>query len=333
MQPELAGRQIHGRGRHRAGPLYPATRCALELQDRREIVASALVGFDGSFTATFGPTMRCTGDTLPDLAVELRVRLRYCNSSSYCFSINRSAGNPVHAVASGGQRRESAPGSGPGNEITVAAMNFSTAADPSKPNNDSIRSPPTTTRRLSIPCWRCTRTAPDPVLLRSVRRAPVHVFPSTLSSTATTKTASLVVISTYQSQPTGSAFAWVDGKTPAHRVRTRADAACLELACTASMASASRRKAMRLRRRSRSRSRRDGPSSYRGRCSRQRGGAAALATMTTARSTAARSQRRSRRSRNNGRGKWPLSRTFRARDCWRRRNNWLALSTPTSPRS
>ncbi len=177
-----------------------------------EVVASATVAYDGSFTATFGANDACVGDTLPNLAIELRVRLRYCNSSSYCFSVNRSAGNPYtisHPAASAANPLTVRPG----NDITVAALNFNTAADASKPNNDSIAANYYASLVDTVLALHKDSTIP---FYYDAFGEIEYVFPSTASITATTKSASLVVFSTFQSQPDGSGFEWVDGKTPAH---------------------------------------------------------------------------------------------------------------------
>ncbi|HEU4688154.1 MAG TPA: hypothetical protein VFS23_07340 [Vicinamibacterales bacterium] len=179
-----------------------------------EVVASATVAYDGSFTATFGANDACEGDTLPNLAIELRVRLRFCNASSFCFSINRSAGNPYtisHPSASAANPLTLRPG----NDITVAAMNFSTAADASKPNNDSIAANYYASIVDTVLALHKDSTIP---FYYDEFGELEYIFPSAPGETksATAKSASRVVISNYQSQPDGSTFAWVDGKTPAH---------------------------------------------------------------------------------------------------------------------
>lgn len=192
-------------------PMNPkaAVGCATET-----ILASATVGYDGKFTATFGTSDPCSNDLLAESAIELRVRLRYCNSSSFCFSVNRSPGKPYtlsHPNANASKPLTVKAGA----DITVAAMNYNTAADASKPNNDSIAA-------------NYYASLVDTVLtLHKDHSIPFfyapfgeieYVFPSTGSSTATTKSASQVVFSTFQSQPASAngGFAWVDGKTPAH---------------------------------------------------------------------------------------------------------------------
>ena len=177
-------------------------------------VGSAAVAYDGSFVVTIGANDGCTTDQRPNLAIELRVRLRFCNESSYCFSVNRSVGNPYTISHPG------ANGTNPltvraGADVTVAAMNFNTAADASTPNNDSIAA--NYYASLVDTVLALHKDQPIPFFYAPFGEVE-YIFPSTESSTATTKSASKVVFSTFQSQPDDQdgAFAWVDGKTPAH---------------------------------------------------------------------------------------------------------------------
>lgn len=178
-----------------------------------EVLASATVDDDGSFTATFGTNDPCTNDLLPESAIELRVRLRFC-SSSYCFSINRSQGNPYtlsHPAASALNPLTVRAGA----NITVATLDYNTAADASKPNNDSIAA----NYYASIVDTVLALHKDNPIPFYKEAFGEVqYIFPSTLSTTATARSPSEVVISSYQSQPASAnlAFTWVDGKTPAH---------------------------------------------------------------------------------------------------------------------
>lgn len=60
---------------------------------KEELLTSTTVSADGSFTATFSTDDPCKHDKLSHAAIELRVRLRFCDSS-YCFSINASKNEP-----------------------------------------------------------------------------------------------------------------------------------------------------------------------------------------------------------------------------------------------
>ena len=102
-----------------------------------------------------------------------------------------------------------------GADVTVAAMNFNTAADASKPNNDSIAANYYASVVDTILALH--KDQPIPFFYAPFGEVQ-YIFPSTESSTATALSASKVAISTFQSQPDDEdgAFAWVDGKTPAH---------------------------------------------------------------------------------------------------------------------
>ena len=158
-------------------------------------------------------TDSCTNDLLAKSAIELRVRLRFCNSS-YCFSINRSKDRPYtvsHPRASASKPRTVKAG----DDITVATLNYSTAVDPSQPNNDSIAANYYASIVDTVLALHKDSTIP---FYKEEFGEIQYIFPSTQSSTATTRSASEVAVSTFQSQPTSanSAFTWVDGKTPAH---------------------------------------------------------------------------------------------------------------------
>ena len=178
-----------------------------------EVLTSATVDSEGSFTATFGTNDPCTNDLLPKSAIELRVRLRFCNSS-YCFSINRSTGNPYtlsHPRATAANPMTVRAGA----NITVAALDFNTAADASKPNNDSIAANYYASivdtvlalhKDIAIPFY------------KDAFGEVQYIFPSTESSTATALSPSKVAISIYESQPASAnrAFTWIGGRIPAH---------------------------------------------------------------------------------------------------------------------
>ena len=195
-------------------PVSPkaATGCKTE-----EVLASATVAYDGTFSATFPTTDSCTNDLLAKSAIELRVRLRFCNSS-YCFSINRSKDRPYtvsHPRASASKPRTVKAG----DDITVATLNYSTAVDPSQPNNDSIAANYYASIVDTVLALHKDSTIP---FYKEEFGEIQYIFPSTQSSTATTRSASEVAVSTFQSQPTNanSAFTWVDGKTPATNTAT-----------------------------------------------------------------------------------------------------------------
>lgn len=184
----------------------------------KDVVAKATVGYAGSFKATFPVGSACK-------AVELRVRLRFCNSS-YCFSINKRMNDPYVVVH---------PGTAPGNRVTVKAGDDITVPallfggpDPGEPDNVSIAA-------------NYYASIVDAILtLHEKNKIPFYrdefgelqyVFPATApcetltsrkltTSTATACSPTEIVISSFQSQPPDlkGAYSWdeVDGKTPAH---------------------------------------------------------------------------------------------------------------------
>jgi hypothetical protein len=102
---------------------------------REDVIASATVGRDGAFVATFPVADACRHDDL-GTAVELRVRLRFC-SDRYCFSINKDKNEP-YALSHPGASATKPLKVKAGDDITVTRMNFNTGGDPLAPNNDSI---------------------------------------------------------------------------------------------------------------------------------------------------------------------------------------------------
>jgi hypothetical protein len=174
--------------------------------NRATPLASATVGSNGAFSATFPISTGCS-------TVELRVRLAFCNDT-YCFSINRATDDP-YVLFHPGASASKPLALKAGDEITLNPLLFSTAADPGVPNDISIAA-------------NYYASVVDTVLsLHKVNPIPFYraefgelqyVFPSTESDTATTQSPSRVVISSFDSQPPAlkGGFAWVEGKTPAH---------------------------------------------------------------------------------------------------------------------
>ena len=174
--------------------------------NRAAPLASATVGANGSFSATFPISTGCS-------TVELRVRLAFCNDN-YCFSINSATDEPYvlfHPAASASKPLTLKAG----DDITLNPLLFSTATDPGVPNNISIAA----NYYASIVDTVLTLHKANPIPFYRAEFGEVqYVFPSSESDTATTQSPSRVVISSYDSQPPAlkGGFAWVDGKTPAH---------------------------------------------------------------------------------------------------------------------
>ena len=180
---------------------------------KEDVLTSATVGFNGLFTATFSTQDACKTDKLDHAAIQLRVRLRFCNAS-YCFSINKEKNNPYQLSTS----RASA--SNPmtvkaGDNITMSPIYFNTASDPMQPNNDSIAANYYAAIVDTILTLHKESTIP---FYKEEFGETQYLFPSNRSRTATALAPTEVAISTFQSQPDklGGDFAWVDGKTPTH---------------------------------------------------------------------------------------------------------------------
>jgi hypothetical protein len=100
---------------------------------KEDLLTSATVAYDGSFTATFSTGDPCNHDKLSHSAIELRVRLKFCNSS-FCFSINENKNDPYTVVHPGASAANPMTVKA-GDDITMTTLNFSTASDPAQPNN------------------------------------------------------------------------------------------------------------------------------------------------------------------------------------------------------
>lgn len=178
---------------------------------REDVIASATVGRDGSFTATFAVADACRHDDV-GTAVELRVRLRFCNDN-YCFSINKDKNEPYalsHPAASATNPLKVKAG----DDVTLSRINFNTGGDPLTPNNDSIAA--NYYASIVDTVLKLHRDNPIPFYKAEYGELQ-YIFPSTKSSTATARSPTEVAISTFQSRPNpNGAYAWISGKTPAH---------------------------------------------------------------------------------------------------------------------
>jgi hypothetical protein len=179
---------------------------------REDVIASATVGRDGAFVATFPVADACRHDDL-GTAVELRVRLRFC-SDRYCFSINKDKNEP-YALSHPGASATKPLKVKAGDDITVTRMNFNTGGDPLAPNNDSIAA--NYYASIVDTILKLHRDNPIPFYQAEYGELQ-YIFPSTKSSTATARSPTEVAISTFQSRPPelNGAYAWISGKTPAH---------------------------------------------------------------------------------------------------------------------
>jgi hypothetical protein len=179
---------------------------------REDVIASATVGRNGAFVATFPVADACRHDDL-STAVELRVRLRFC-SDRYCFSINKDKNEP-YALSHPGASATKPLKVKVGDDVTVTRINFNTGSDPLAPNNDSIAA--NYYASIVDTILKLHRDNPIP-FYESEFGELQYIFPSTKSGTATARSPTEVAISTFQSQPPelNGAYAWISGKTPAH---------------------------------------------------------------------------------------------------------------------
>ncbi|MBI4316861.1 MAG: hypothetical protein HY675_00105 [Chloroflexi bacterium] len=65
-----------------------------------DLVASATVGYDGSFSATFSASDSCAFDTT-DVEIGVKFRLRFCDSETRCFSMRNEWGSTYELWWSG----------------------------------------------------------------------------------------------------------------------------------------------------------------------------------------------------------------------------------------
>ena len=129
----------------------------------KDVLASATVGYDGAFQATFPVIGACN-------AVELRARLKFCNAS-YCFSMNKTKGNP-YVLAHPRRRRRTRSSS------RAATTSGSRRCCSTRPGSGPAEQPVDRGQLLRVGRRRRPDPAqgePDPVLPGRVRRAAVHL--------------------------------------------------------------------------------------------------------------------------------------------------------------
>ena len=180
---------------------------------REEVLASATVGRDGSYTATFSTADPCNHDKLGGTAIALRVRLQFHNDK-YAFSINSERNKP-YALEHPGASTDKPLRVSAGDDITVSRLNFNTGTDPLEPNNFSNAA----NYYASIVDTITTLHRDNPIpFFRDEYDELQYIFPSPTSASATTWSPSEVAISNYKSQPDGpnGRYAWIESDLPAH---------------------------------------------------------------------------------------------------------------------
>jgi hypothetical protein len=182
---------------------------------REEVLGSATVNRDGSYTATFSTADPCNHDNLGGTAIALRVRLQFHNDK-YAFSINSEPNNP-YALEHPGASTDKPLRVSAGDDITVSRLNFNTGTDPLEPNNFSIAA----NYYASIVDTITTLHRDNPIpFFRDEYDELQYIFPSppSWSASATARSPIQVTISNYKSQPDGpnGRYAWIEGDLPAH---------------------------------------------------------------------------------------------------------------------
>ena len=159
------------------------------------VLTSVSVGYDGAYAATFSPGA---------CPVKVKVRLRYCGD--WCFSLNQSASDPYALYHPG------ASSSAPllvraGQDLSLTDLHFNPAGSaPGTPNDTSIAANYYASLVDTILTFH--RDAGVPFYKAEFGEIQ-YIYPSSASSTATTKSASQVVISTFEG-------GWPSGHTSAH---------------------------------------------------------------------------------------------------------------------
>lgn len=172
---------------------------------KEDIVASVAIGQDGSFTATFPASDACDSDARAQTAIALRVRLRYCGD--WCFSVNSDDNEPYALNYPGATPGAPLLVSG-GQDITLGDMNFNPAGTPAGTATDITRA---ANYYASLVDTVLTLHRDNGIPFYKDEFGEIqYIYPSTESSTATTKSASRVVISNFE----GSG--WIKGDTSAH---------------------------------------------------------------------------------------------------------------------
>jgi hypothetical protein len=169
-----------------------------------EILQSVAVNADGSFVASFNTDDPCRSDNdTADSTIVLSVRLRYCGA--WCFSMNKADGTPYALYYPGASLKSPMPVSG-GNAIAMGPMNFNSGGSPDLPNDIQIAANYFASLVDTVVKVHGDNAIP---FYKDTFGEIKYVYPSTQSSTATTKSATKVVISTFEN-------GWPSGTTSAH---------------------------------------------------------------------------------------------------------------------
>jgi hypothetical protein len=169
-----------------------------------DTLASVAVNADGSFTATFTPSDPCTSDDDTQPIIALKVRLRYCGGD-WCFSLNSDDDTPYALYHPGASAQQPLPVLA-GDDVDVGDMSFyPSGSSASSASNAAVAA----NYFASLVDTIVTVHGAGVPFYKSDFGEIQYIFPSTASATATTKSASKVVISTFEG-------GWPSGKTSAH---------------------------------------------------------------------------------------------------------------------
>jgi hypothetical protein len=169
-----------------------------------EKIGSATVAYDGTFSATFSTTDACMHDSYAAPAITLSTRLKFCGTD-WCFSLNSNDNNPYELYYPGASYLSPLLVHS-GDNVALGAMAFQLAGTASTDINDySIAA--NLYASLVDTVLTVNRDAAVPFYKTEFGELQ-YIYPSTETSTATTKSASRVVDKVNTN--------WDDGLTPAH---------------------------------------------------------------------------------------------------------------------
>ncbi|MCC6997482.1 MAG: hypothetical protein IT370_22895 [Deltaproteobacteria bacterium] len=174
---------------------------------QEDLIKSVPIASDGSFTATFSHTDACDSDSRPQVAIALKVRLRYCGADWGCFSVNTSVNDPYFVWYPGAT--SSAPLSVTSmQQVTLPDMVFKEPGSSNTTVNDTSKA---VNYYASVVDTILTIHRDGGVPFYKDEFGEIqYVYPSNNTETATTKSATKVVIRGDWDP------SWPDGHTPAH---------------------------------------------------------------------------------------------------------------------
>lgn len=179
---------------------------------KEEIIASATVGRDGSFVASFSTEDACKHDDLSYAAIQLKIRLRFCNGN-FCFSANDKKNKP-YSLSSANASYDNPMRVRGGDDITVPDMHFKSNSNGAVPDQYSVAA-------------NYYASIVDTILwLHDDNNIPFYyddfgevqfIFPSNKTKSGTTRGPDEVVINGKYGQPKKNGpYSWIKGEIVAH---------------------------------------------------------------------------------------------------------------------